>query len=209
MGYDNYQQFVLNLVGSVVTCIGSLAGVSLADRMPRRKVLVCGTFACAVFLAINGGLSAVWAKYPSGEQNISVGQGAVAAFFFFNLAYGFTYLPLAALYPVECLQTTARAKGMAMSGVVVNLMLFINQFCGPIALQNIQYNYVFVSRLIFFMPTDLIWPLPDFRRLGRHRNHHLVFIRCRNRWKITRGTGGNILSSQSREGFKTKTVDRH
>ncbi len=34
---------------------------------------------------------------------------------------------------------------MAMNGVIVNLMLFINLFAGPVALQNIGYKYVFVS----------------------------------------------------------------
>lgn len=39
---------------------------------------------------------------------------------------------------------------MAMYGVIVNLFGFINQFAGPIALANIQYNYVFVSYIISF-----------------------------------------------------------
>lgn len=37
---------------------------------------------------------------------------------------------------------------MAMNGVIVNLMLFINLFAGPVALQNIGYKYVFVSFLL-------------------------------------------------------------
>jgi hypothetical protein len=35
--------------------------------------------------------------------------------------------------------------GMAMYGVIVNVMSFINLFAGPVALQNIGYKYVFVS----------------------------------------------------------------
>lgn len=145
VGYDNYMQFVLNLANSITSCAGALAGVALSDRMSRRRALIFGTFGSACLLAINGGLSAKWAKYAPGEENIKVGQGAVAAYFFFNIIYSFAYTPLQALYPVECLQTTARAKGMAMYGVIVNVFGFINQFAGPIALQNIQYNYVFVS----------------------------------------------------------------
>ena len=145
MGYDNYMQFVLNLASSIVSCAGALAGVALSDRMPRRKVLIIGTFLCSILLAINGGLSTRWGQFPAGDQNLSVGKGAVAAYFFFNIVYAFTYTPLQALYPVECLQTTARAKGMAMYGVVVNAFGFINQFAGPIALKNIQENYVYVS----------------------------------------------------------------
>ncbi|TDL29522.1 general substrate transporter [Rickenella mellea] len=166
VGYDNYMQFVLNLANSITSCTGALLGVSLADRMPRRKALIWGTFACSILLAINGGLSAQWAKYKPGEENIKVGQGAVAAFFFFNIVYSFAYTPLQALYPVECLQTTARAKGMAMYGVVVSLFGFINQYAGPVALKNIKYNYVFI-----FVGWDLVesflWYLLGVETNGR------------------------------------------
>jgi len=154
------------LSNSITSCAGALLGVALSDRMPRRKALIWATLACSVLLAINGGLSAKWAKFPAGEQDISVGQGAVAAYFFFNIIYSFAYTPLQALYPVECLQTTARAKGMAMYGVVVSLFGFINQFAGPIALQNIKYNYVFI-----FVGWDLIeavlWYLLGVETSGR------------------------------------------
>ncbi|KAI5124967.1 hypothetical protein M0805_007393 [Coniferiporia weirii] len=144
VGYGTYKQFVLNLCSSVVSCIGALGGVALADRMPRRTALVAGTFTSAVLLAINGGLSAKWARTPDDAKNLSVGQGAVAAYFLFNIVYSFAYTPLQAIYPVECLSTNGRAKGMAMYGVIVNLFGFINMFAGPIALKNIQYNYVFI-----------------------------------------------------------------
>jgi len=148
VGYDTVLQLVLNLVSSVASCIGALCGVSLADRMPRRLVLVWGTLICAVMLAINGGLSALWAKQSknsvTGSGDLSVGRGAVAAYFFFNIIYSFTYTPLQALYPVECLNTTARAKGMAMYGVFVSLVGFINTFATPIGLNNIKSNFVFI-----------------------------------------------------------------
>ena len=104
-------QFVLNLCNSITSCFGALCGVALADRMPRRRVLVWGTLVCAGFLAINGGLSAKWASMPEGAKDVTVGQGAVAAYFFFNIVYSFAYTPLQAIYPVECLSTNGRAKG--------------------------------------------------------------------------------------------------
>jgi len=145
VGYDTYMQFVLNLANSFVSAFGAICGVSLADRMPRRPVLIYGTFICACFLAINGALSWKWANNASmGITDLSVGKGAVASYFLFGLVYGFTYSPLQALYPVECLQNNSRAKGMSMYFVVVGVMLFINLYCTPIALQNISYNYVFI-----------------------------------------------------------------
>jgi len=151
VGYDTYMQFVLNLANSFTSAAGAAVGVALADRMPRRKALTIGTFVCAIMLAINGGLSAKWAHTPADQKDIKVGQGAVAAYFFFNIIYSFAYTPLQALYPVECLQTNSRAKGMSMYGIVVNAIGFINTYCGPIALANIKYNYVFI-----FVGWDLI-----------------------------------------------------
>ena len=52
VGYDTILQLVLNLVSSVASCIGALFGVSLSDRMPRRLVLVWGTFVCAIMLQL-------------------------------------------------------------------------------------------------------------------------------------------------------------
>ena len=104
-------QFVLNLAGSIVSAVGAFGGVALADHMSRRRVLIAGTFASAVLLGMNGGLSARWAQTPADDKNLAVGQAAVASYFFFSFAYTFTYSPLQALYPVECLTTNGRAKG--------------------------------------------------------------------------------------------------
>lgn len=153
VGYDSYMQFVLNLANSFTSAFGAGVGVALADKMPRRKALIYGTFACSILLAINGGLSAKWAHLSTAAQasNLAVGRGAVAAYFFFNIVYSFAYTPLQALFPVECLQTNSRAKGMSMYGVTVSLVGFINTYAGPIALNNIKYNYIFI-----FVGWDLI-----------------------------------------------------
>lgn len=84
---------------------------------------------------------------------ITVGRAAVAFFFLFNIIYSFAYTPLQALYPVEVLQTTTRAKGMAMYAVVVGAISFINLYCTPIALQNIGYKYIFIF---------LVWDMVRF-----------------------------------------------
>ena len=92
--------------------------------------------------------------------------------------FSFAYTPLQALYPVECLQTNSRAKGMSMYGIIVGAISFINTYCTPIALQNIRYNYIFIfvgwdclesfiwsavpRRLRRFSPDDI---LPSFRYL--------------------------------------------
>ncbi|OAA56239.1 General substrate transporter [Niveomyces insectorum RCEF 264] len=139
------QQLGYNLLNSVLSAVGALTAVALTDRMPRRKVLVWGTLTCAISLACNSGLSAALdAQTKAGAIQISYGQGALATYFLFNIFFSFTYTPLQAVIPTEALETTTRAKGLAASSIIVNAMGFINQFAGPIALQNIGYKYIYI-----------------------------------------------------------------
>jgi hypothetical protein len=151
LGYNSSAvQLALNLANQVVSAMCALTAAAFTDRMPRVKILTWGTAGCAVFLAINAGLSEVWSKQPVDADgvvinpNLSVGQGALAAYFLFNALFSFTYTPLQGVVPTESLENTARAKGMAFSGVCVSLIGFINTYAGPIALKNIKHRYVFV-----------------------------------------------------------------
>ncbi|WWD22920.1 hypothetical protein CI109_107415 [Kwoniella shandongensis] len=166
------KQLGYNLLNSVVSAIGALSAVSLTDRMNRRPVLIIGTLICAVTLAINAGLSADLDKQVARQkltgQAISqaVAQGALAAYFMFNIIFSFTYTPLQGVIPSEALETTMRAKGLAASGIIVNAMGFINQFAGPIALGNIGYKYIYI-----FVGWDIIesiaWYLFGVESQGR------------------------------------------
>ncbi|WWC66064.1 uncharacterized protein I303_108686 [Kwoniella dejecticola CBS 10117] len=139
--YDNLgvhsvpQQLGYNLLNSVVSAVGALTAVSLTDRMPRRPVLIFGTLVSAAMLGINSGLSA---KLDSQGENVSrsVAQGALAAYFMFNIIFSFTYTPLQGVLPAEALDTNIRAKGLAA--------YVINTFAGPIALNNIGYKYIYI-----------------------------------------------------------------
>ncbi|KAI6091607.1 general substrate transporter [Hypoxylon rubiginosum] len=137
------QQLAYNLLNSVLSAVGALTAVALTDTMPRRKVLVLGTLACAAALATNSGLSAALDAQGDNIQD-SYAKGALASYFLFNIIFSFTYTPLQGVIPTEALETTTRAKGLACSSVIVYAMGFINQFAGPIALGNIQYKYIYV-----------------------------------------------------------------
>lgn len=79
-------QFVLNLANSFTSAAGAGIGVALADKMPRRQALIWGTLGSGILLAINGGLSAKWAHTPADQENLNVGRGAIAAYFWFNIS---------------------------------------------------------------------------------------------------------------------------
>lgn len=63
----------------------------------------------------------------------------------------FSYTPLQTVVPVESLETTMRAKGLGLGSVISGAMGFLNQFCGPIALEKIGYGYVY-----FFAAWDIV-----------------------------------------------------
>jgi MFS family permease len=134
------QQLGYNVLNQVLSAIGALTAMSLTDKMPRRRVLVIGTFICALCLCVNAALSDQIAK----SYDLSYEQGALATYFLFNIMFSFTYTPLQGVIPAEALETTTRAKGLAASGMIVSAMGFIHPFAGPIALGNIQNNYVWV-----------------------------------------------------------------
>ncbi|KAJ4297371.1 hypothetical protein N0V88_004290 [Collariella sp. IMI 366227] len=161
LGYFNTQIFArigvtevpaqlgYNILNQGLSAIGALTAVSQTDRMPRRKVLVIGTFMCAVALAANSGLSEVIfnQKKKSADGltfDLNYGKGALASYFLFNIIFSFTYTPLQGVIPTEALETTTRAKGLALSGFLVSAIGFINQFATPIALKNIEHRYIFV-----------------------------------------------------------------
>ena len=69
-------QFVLNLVNSITSAVGAGIGVAIADRAPRRPILVWGTLVCTAILDFNAGFSMLWAKQPVGLENLNVGRAA-------------------------------------------------------------------------------------------------------------------------------------
>lgn len=164
LGYTDVKtQLALNIGGQLISATGALTAMALTDKMRRRPVLIYGTAACAALLGINGGLSTAFSKDTS---NIRLGQGSLAAYYLFNLVISFTYTPLQALYPVECLETTSRAKGMAMYAFTVNAISFINLYATPIALGNIKNNYIYVFVGWDFIEA-LLWYLFAVETQGR------------------------------------------
>ncbi|KAI9368393.1 general substrate transporter [Aspergillus egyptiacus] len=148
LGYQSSSmQLLLNVVNSIVGAIAALTAVCLCDRMPRRTVLVWGTLACAVCMAINAGVSEPMIAQRNSEDGIvdrTLGQTALAFYYLFQVVFSFTYTPLQGVVPAEALETTTRAKGLALSGFIVSGTSFISQFASPIALRDINTRYFWI-----------------------------------------------------------------
>lgn len=173
LGYTSpTTQLGLNLASSCGSAVVGLTAAALSDRMPRVKILTISTAICAGLLAVNAGCNtkwAAWANTPVAEQGpppLGIAKLGLAAYFLFGFMFTFGYTPLQGVYPVENLENTARAKGMALSGVIVSIVGFINTYAGPIALSNIKNNYTYV-----FVGWDLveaaIWWFCGVETIGR------------------------------------------
>ena len=150
LGYNSSStQLLLNLINSIVSAIGAGTAVCLTDKMPRRPVLIWGTLACAITMAINAAVSLPIAN--TGTISHTKGLAALAFYYLFNVVFSFTYTPLQGVVPAEALETTTRAKGLALSGFMVSSISFISQFASPIGLGNISTNYFWI-----FVGWDLV-----------------------------------------------------
>jgi len=108
------------------------------------------TIVCAGWLFINAALQGEIAKRGAGFDP-ALGKAALSSYFLFSFTFMFSYTPLQTVVPVESLETTMRAKGLGLGSVVSGMMGFLNQFCGPIALENIGYGYIY-----FFAAWDVV-----------------------------------------------------
>jgi sugar porter (SP) family MFS transporter len=147
LGYtSSSMQLLLNLVNSIVGAIGALTAVYYCDRMPRRTVLVWGTLGCAICMAINAGVSQPLIPQREAGETLdpTLGRTALAFYYLFQVVFSFTYTPLQGVVPAEALETTTRAKGLALSGFLVSGTSFISQYASPIALGNISTNYFWI-----------------------------------------------------------------
>jgi hypothetical protein len=93
-------------------------------------------------MAINAAISEPIAQ--TGTISKTKGQAALAFYYLFNVVFSFTYTPLQGVVPAEALETTTRAKGLALSGFMVSSISFISQFASPIGLGNISTNYFWI-----------------------------------------------------------------
>jgi hypothetical protein len=98
--------------------------------------------ACAVTLAIFGATSHPIAT--GSTLTVSMGKTALAFYYLFNVVFSFAYTPLQGVVPSEALETTTRAKGLALSGFIVSLISFVSQFATPIGIKNISTNYIWI-----------------------------------------------------------------
>jgi hypothetical protein len=84
------------------------------------------------------------ALYGDGS-NTSASYANLAMIYLFSGAYAFAFNPLTFVYPVEILNYTQRAKGIAIGQMACYAFGFLNQYTTPIAINSIGWRYYAIN----------------------------------------------------------------
>lgn len=102
---------------NAVQCIFAFGGSSMVDRFGRRPMLIWVNIGCALCWVGVVAASGIQAS----KHDKASSAATVAMIYIFQVVYSIGWTPMQALYPVEVLSFEMRAKGMAFSGLFVNI----------------------------------------------------------------------------------------
>ncbi|KAJ3044100.1 hypothetical protein HDV00_003204 [Rhizophlyctis rosea] len=131
---DDNVRFLIMGVTPVVSLIVAQFGARATDKIGRRSLLITGTGVMGLMMTIVmiGAALANFQVGPDGKPSASAtSTGAivfVTGMYLFQIVYAISWTPMQALYPVECLQTSTRAKGLALVQFVVYAGVAFNQW---------------------------------------------------------------------------------
>jgi MFS family permease len=84
------------------------------------------------------------ALYGDGS-NRAASYANLAMIYLFSGAYAFAFNPLTFVYPVEIMNYTQRARGIAVGQMACYAFGFLNQYTTPIAMDHIGWRYYAVN----------------------------------------------------------------
>ena len=96
-------------------------------------------FGCLAMSACLVALTALTSQYHVG-QSVDLSRLTIAFIFFVGIFHSGGINPLVVAYPVECLHTNTRAKGMALNNFSLNVAEFVNTYGTPIGLKKISWR---------------------------------------------------------------------
>ncbi|KAF8473398.1 general substrate transporter [Kalaharituber pfeilii] len=159
-------QLLYNAVLHILQFTVSTCGALCIDRLGRRPTLMVGTSLFVVWwLIITVLMSFIPLDHRNGLDQMdhkatSIIQGsraAIAMIYLFALTYSFSYTPLQALYPVECLSYETRAKGMGIYNLIVNIAALYNTYGIPTVVEKIGWKMYWIYVVWNVFEVIFIW----------------------------------------------------
>ncbi|KAJ3205006.1 hypothetical protein HDU82_005469 [Entophlyctis luteolus] len=111
------QQLGLSIVTSILNFVAAQIGASYVERVGRRPMLIYGSMSYVVCWIV---ILICLQIFNNDSSQTAVGVFGWIVVQVFSMIYSFTWTPLNALYPVEILPYSARAKGMAFCQLLIN-----------------------------------------------------------------------------------------
>ncbi|KAK3671457.1 hypothetical protein LTR78_008735 [Recurvomyces mirabilis] len=136
------QQLLMNALQSPVMTVAVLLGVRFIDKAGRRPMLMASSSICSFCVLMVIICTALQ------HTNPHLGLTGIAFVYVFLFAFAFVWTPCQALYPAEVLAYNARGKGLAMSGLWLNIVSFINTYAAPVGITNAQWKFYFLYLVI-------------------------------------------------------------
>jgi sugar porter (SP) family MFS transporter len=140
---DTHQKLLFNVITSVISFIFGLVGASLVDKVGRRTILLYGTLSYVLWYLL---IIICLAVYGYDGTNPATGpiSAGIAAFVFlqiFAICYSLSWTPLNALYAVEVLSNSTRAKGMAFCQLTINAANVFQSYVLSYGLNTWEYKF--------------------------------------------------------------------
>ncbi|EMD00084.1 hypothetical protein BAUCODRAFT_145396 [Baudoinia panamericana UAMH 10762] len=145
------QQLLMNALQSPVMTLGVLLGVRFIDKAGRRPMLMGSSSVCSFCVLMIIICTALQ------HQNPHLGMTGIAFVYVFLFAFAFVWTPCQALYPAEVLAYNARGKGLAMSGLWLNIVAFVNTYAAPVGITNSGWKFYFLYFVVDFMGIVVIY----------------------------------------------------
>ncbi|KAH7921078.1 general substrate transporter [Leucogyrophana mollusca] len=144
-------QLLCNALQTPIMMISTLAGLSIVERYGRRKLLMSSSAWMSISVAVIIACTATQQGHPA------VGLTGIAFIYVFLVAFAFVWTPFQALYPTEVLATNSRAKGLALSGLWLNIVNFINTYAAPVGITNSSWRFYFLYLAVDFVGIIVIY----------------------------------------------------
>jgi len=135
-------QLLCNALQTPIMMISTLAGIQFLDRYGRRKMLM--TSSCFMTISV----AVIIACTATENGHIAIGYTGIAFIYVFLVAFAFVWTPCQAVYPTEVLSTNNRAKGIALNGLWLNIVSFINTYAAPVGIANASWKFYFLYLII-------------------------------------------------------------
>ena len=136
------QRLFMNALQSPTMTIGTLLGVRFIDKAGRRPMLMGSSTVCSFCVLM---VIICFALLP---KSSALGLTGISFVYIFLFAFAFVWFPCQALYPSEVLAYNSRAKGLAMSGLWLNIVSFINTYDAPVGITQGSWKFFFLYLVV-------------------------------------------------------------